>query len=504
VERQVETARERLGLLGGDGITLASRELIELNTQLVLARSERAEAEARLSQIEELSPERDNNDSLNEVLNSSLIQRLREQESQLERKVAELSSEYGDRHPKMIQLRAEAQDLKARINREIGRIVAGLRSHVAVVRAREESLQKSLNGMKKQVAVANQTEIELRALEREAEASRSLLATMLARQKETLSQDDADFQQTNIRIISPADIPLQPSFPRTGVILGLVFIAAIIFGLIIILIMELLDDGFRSGDELERATGVPSLGFVPSVRTPESLQTLPKYLSDKPNTAFSEAIRTLNWSIGLAFPAPAPKSVLVTSSLPGEGKTTIASCLAASQVAVGRRTLLIDADTRRPSCHELFGISRQPGLVDFLTGSASLNDVLIQNEQSDLFILPAGTPSPNVANLFESEKMDKLLETLDKQFDFIVIDSPPVMAMTDARILCQKTDATVVVVHWAKTRRAIVRNTLMQLRGARARLAGSLLSMVDVKKHAQYGYGDSGAYTGDLEKYYAG
>jgi len=256
VEQQVEASRERFGLLGGDGISLASRELIELNTQLVMARSERAEAEAQLSQIEELSPDQDNNESLNEVLDSPLIQRLREQESEVERRVAELSSEYGDRHPKMIQLRAEANDLEARIGNEIGRIVAGLRSRVAVVRAREKSLQQSLNKMKKQVAAANRNEIELRALEREAEANRSLLATMLTRQKETLSQEDANFQQADVRIISPADIPLQPSFPRKGVVLGLVFIAAIIFGLVIILILELLDDGFRNGDELEQATGV--------------------------------------------------------------------------------------------------------------------------------------------------------------------------------------------------------------------------------------------------------
>jgi capsular exopolysaccharide synthesis family protein len=504
VERQIEVARERFGLLGGDGITLASRELIELNTQLVMTRSERAEAEARLGQIEELSPGRNNNDSLNEVLNSPLIQRLREQESEVERRVAELSSEYGDRHPKMIQLRAEANDLEMRIDEEIGRIVAGLRSRVAVIQAREESLQKSLNGMKRQVATANQNEIELRALEREAEANRSLLATMLTRQKETSSQEDADFQQADVRVISRADIPLQPAFPRKGVILGLAFIAAMIFGLVIILIIELLEDGFRNGDELERATGVPSLGFIPYVPHIGSFKSLPEYISGKPNTAFAEAIRTLNWSIGLAFPAPAPKSVLVTSSVPGEGKTTIATCLATSQSVAGRKTLLIDADTRRPTCHELLGIEREPGLVDVLTGHASLDDVLVEKNLSGLVILPAGAPSPNVPNLLESEKMRELLEELNKRFDFIVIDSPPVLATTDARILCQLTDATVAVVHWAKTRRATARNTLGQLRGARARLAGSLLSMVNVKKHAKYGYGDSGAYTGDLEKYYAG
>ena len=503
-ERQVEAARERFGLLGADGIPLASREMIELNSQLVMTRSERAEAEARLTQIEELSPGGDTNESLNEVLDSPLIQRLREQESEVKRREAELSSEYGNLHPRMIQLRAEADDIAARIDAEIARIVAGLKSRVEVVKAREESLQQSLDDMKKEVAVANQNEIELRALEREAEASRNLLATMLSRQKETISQEDADFQQADVRVISPADIPLEPSFPRTGIVLGLVLVFAMILAMVIILVLELLDDGFRNGEEMEKATGVPSIGFVPFVALADEFNSLPEYLADKPYAAFGESIRTLNWSIGLAFPAPAPKSVLITSSVPGEGKTTIATCLATSQSLAGRKTVLIDADTRRPTCHQLLGRLRSPGLVDVLTGHTELDDALYEVQDTGLWLLPAGSPSQNAPNLLESGRMRELVEELGERFEFVVLDSPPILATTDARILCQMADATVAVVHWGSTRRAVVRNTLDQLRGANARLAGSLLTMVDVKKHAQYGYGDSGAYTGDLEKYYAG
>ena len=503
-EGEVEAARERLGLLGSDGIPLASRELVELNTQLVIARSERAEAEARLTQIEELSPDSASNESLNEVLDSPLIQRLREQESEVERRVAELSTEYGDRHPIMIQLRAEANDIDARIEAEIARIVAGLKSRVEVVRAREQSLEESLDQLKSQVANANKNEIELRALQREAEANRNLLATMLARQKETISQEDADYQQADVSVISPADIPLEPSFPVTSIVLGLVFVASLILGMAAILVLELLDQGFRNGSEMESATGVPSIGFVPFVPPNGELSTLTDYIVDKPNTAFAESIRTLNWSIGLAFPAPAPRSVLITSSVPGEGKTTISVCLAVSQSLSGRKTVLVDADTRRPSCHKLLGKLRSPGLVDVLTGGSTLDDALYEHEESGLWLLPAGSPSQNSPNLLDSDQMRELLKALNERFEFVVIDSPPILATTDARIICQLTDATVAVVKWGQTRRAVVQNTLDQLTGARARLAGSLLTMVNVRKHAQYGYGDSGAYTGDLEKYYAG
>ena len=504
IETDVEAARERLGLLGSDGVPLVSRELVELNTQLVVARSERAEAEARLAQIEDLSPGTENNESLNEVLDSALIQRLREQESEVERRVAELSSEYGELHPRMIKLKAEAEDLNARIEDEIARIVSGLKNRVDVVKARERSLEQSLDEMKRQVAVVNQNEIELRALEREAEASRNLLVAMLARQKETVTQNDSNYQQADVRVISPADIPAKPSFPQTGLILGLALVASTILGMVVILVIELLDSGFRNGEEIEEAIGVPSIGFVPLVQADDSIPSLPQYVFDKPNTAFAESIRTLNWSIGLAFPAPSPKSVLITSSIPGEGKTTIATCLATSQAMAGRKTILIDADTRRPNCHTLLKKFRVPGLVDVLTGKVPLKNALFECADTGLFLLPAGVPSNNSANLLDSAAMRELFNELTEQFEFIVVDSPPTLATTDARILCQLTDATVAVVQWAHTRRAVLRNTIDQLVGARARLAGVLLTMVDAKRHAKYSYGDSGAYTGDLEKYYIG
>lgn len=502
-EQQVEAARADFGLLEGNGSTLASQELAQLNTELVVARNERTEAAARLGQIRNLQRNQADIDSVADVLNSVLIQRLREQEAEVDRRVADHSQEYGERHPKMIQLRAEANDLNVRIEAEINKIVAGLSNQVAVARAREDALLSRLEQLKKEVVVANQNEIGLRALDREAEANRALLATMLARQKETLSQEDAGFQQADARVISAADIPLEPSFPRRGLVLSLVLIGATILGLIAILVLELLDDGFRSGEEIERATGIPSIGFIPHVPDTGSHENLLSYIAGKPATAFGEAIRTLNWSLSIAFPSP-PKSVLITSSIPGEGKTTIAACLATSQSVAGRKTLLIDADTRQPACHELIGFKREPGLTDYLIGEATLDEILVVRDWSGLTFLPAGMPNPNAPNLFESQKMRDLITELESRFDLVVIDSPPVMAAADARILCRMTAATVAVVRWEQTRRTLACNTLGQLQAADAKLAGVLISMVDARKHSRYGYGDSGAYTGDLEKYYAG
>jgi succinoglycan biosynthesis transport protein ExoP len=503
-EAAVERARGQFGLLQGDGLTLATQELVEVNTQLVLARTQRAEAEARLQEVNRLLRTASGATATTEVLGSNLIQRLREQQAEVQRRVAELSSELGDKHPRMIQLRAEADDLNARIDGEISKIVSGLRNQVNVARARETALQKRLDKLKDRAAAANQSDIQVRALEREAEANRSLLNNLLARQKETLSQEELGFQQPDASIFSPAGVPAEPSFPKPALMLGLGFIGSLVIALLLILIAELLDSGFRSGEQFEQATGVPSIGFVPLTKRPADYRTMAGYAAGRPSSAFSEAVRTLNWSLTLAFPDSPPRVVLITSALPGEGKTTIASTLATIQCNAGQTVALIDADIRRPGCHEILGVDREPGLTNLLAGELSLNEALVSSEWSQLKVIPAGTRSAHASNLLGSKKMAELIGELANRFDMVVIDSPPLLAAADARILSRVADATVLIVRWGKTRRQVVKLATRQLETAGARLAGGLLSMVDVRRNAKYSYGDSDAYSGDLEKYYAG
>jgi len=503
-ENAVENWRRDSGLFEARGVTLAAQELADVNGQLTMARSVRAENEARLSQALDLMASPGGANTASAVLDSVLIQRLREQEAVVERRVAELGSEFGNRHPKMIQLRAEIEDLKARIDTEVNKIIIGLKNEVAVSKARERSLVQSLNGLKVRTAESNQKEIELRALEREAEANRLLLGTLLARQKETLSQEDFDFLQADARIISQAGVPLNPSFPPKAMILGLVFLSSGFLGLLIILVLELLDDGFRSCEQLEQATGLPSLGFVPEAAELRDLTKLSTYLAERPDSAFGEAIRTLNWSLALAFPDTPPKTVLITSSHPDEGKSSIAITLAMTQCLAGRRVLLIDADMRKPAVDKYLDLPAGPGLIDILADNAEIDQVMMTHEATGLSVITAGGVTRNAPNLLGSRQMTECLKDLSWRYDLIVIDSPPVMVGSDVRILSEKVDATVVAVRWAATRRVVVSRVLKQLQSASGRIPLPVLSMVNAKKHAQYGYGDSGAFAGDLEKYYAG
>ncbi len=502
-EVQVESLRKQFGLEASGQGTLSSQEMVEINTQLVMARSSRAEAEVRLRRVESLLRSPDGAASASEVLDSPLIQRLREQEAEVQRRVAELSSELGERHPQMIKLRAEAEDLRASIRSEVRKIVAGLRNEVSVARAREGSLQQSLSASREQVALDNEDEIRLRAAEREAESSRSLLATLLSRQKATMSQQDIESQAADARVVAAADPPVKPSNPNVPVVLGLTLLASTLLGLLAILVLEMLDSGFRSGEQIEQQTGAASLGFIPMAPRSAPDQRLVDFLTARPKSAYSESIRTLAWSIGLGSRDRPPKTVLITSTQPGEGKTSVASSLAWVQSRSDQRVVIIDADLRQPAVHDAFFVQKEPGLVDVLVGRLNVDEVLQRPNEEGPFILPAGTAMPNIPGMLGSRRMDELLADLRSRFDLIILDSPPVLAAADARILAQKADATVMVVQWAKTRRESVRLALRQLTGtAGVRLAGVLLSQVDARKHAQYSYGDSGAYAGPLGKYY--
>ena len=497
-EAAVEEYRQRAGLIEGERTSLAAQQISELNTELVLSRSARAEAEARLRQVETLLKSSNGVDSVAEVLSSPLIQRLREQEAEVQRKAAELSTEYGELHPRMINIRAEMRDLDGKIAGEVRKIVQNLRNEVSVAQAREVSLKASLDGLEQRIGKLNSKEVQLRALEREANANRTLYETFLARFKETSAQED--LQQTDARIISRAEIATQPSFPKTRLIIALVLVGSIFLGVVLAFAIEQLDHGFRSMEQIERLTGIPSIGMVPAVGKAKGAPE--QYAVEKPTSVVGEAVRTIYTSLVLSNVDTPPKVVLVTSALPEEGKTTISLLLGRMFALLGKRAIIVDTDLRRPRVHTKLGIPGEPGLVEFLTGEATLEEVVQKDEATGADVIVAGKAGPNAAELLNSERLSKLLEQLAKGYDLTVLDSPPAMAVADARVLAHLADKTIMVVRWAATRREIVAMAIKQLRDAGGSLAGVVLSRVNVRKHAGYGYGDSGYYYGPSRKYY--
>lgn len=502
-ERAVEAYRQQSGLIQGRDATLKTQEISELNAQLVIERTKRAETEARLLQVERLLNGSDGDQAVSKVLQSPLMQSLRVQQAEVERQAAQLTQEYGDMHPNMINIRAEAEDLRQKIAEEVDRIVQGLRNEVSVARAREGTLAAALDRLREEVGQANTDEVTLRALEREAQASRALLETFLARSKETGSQED--FQQADATVISRANAPESPSYPRRKLLLIAAMGGAGFLGLMLALGVEMLDHGFRSMEQIERRMGAAPLGLVPAITGLAKLRRGPDtYALQRPASAYAEAIRSLYTGLLLSGGEQPPKTILVASALPKEGKTTIAMSLARMLASSEYRVVLVDCDLRRPTAHKSFGVHSQPGLVEVLLGKSSVEEVLATDPCSGTRLVPAGESVANPADLLGSPQMKRFLAWLADGHDLVILDSPPVLAVSDARVLARMVDGILFLVRWVGTPRERAIAGWRQLVEAGGKVAGVALTMVDVRRHAQYGYSDSGAYYGRVKKYYTG
>lgn len=496
-EQAVEEYRRQHGLMRGRGkdTTVTEQQISEISTQLILARTKTAEAGARLRQVRTLVKSDGGVDSAAEVLASPLIQRLREQETDVARRAAEMATEYGPRHPKMINIKAELEDVRARIGGEVEKIVRGLSNELEVARTRERTLERNLEDLKTEAAEINVSQGRLRVLEREAAADRALLDTLLARWKETGRREE--IQHADARIISAAVVPGGPSSPRKRLIIGAALGLSTFLGVLLAFLVEHLDRGFRSSEQIETMTGVGTLALVPLLAGLRLGRRSPvAYVLAKPASLFAESLRTLHTGLLLSDVDAAPKSVLVTSSLPEEGKTTISIAMARLLARNGRSVLLVDADLRRHQASRMLGFPDASGLVELLVREGTrLDDVLRCDEDSGLHVLAAGGSSvPSPPDLFDSTRMRELMQALHRTYELIVIDSPPIHVVSDARILSRLADRTVFVVRWGKTRRESAALGIKLLLESGARVAGAVLSMVNVRKNARYAYADSGYY----------
>lgn len=504
-EGAVETYRQRAGLLqsGKDGSTLISQQVTDLNSQLIVARADRTAAEARLQQVRQAVQTADGAEALADVLGSPVIVDLLRQETEVKRKIAELTDQLGDRHPRMISARSELSDVQAKMRFEVNKIIKKLENDTAIARARESSLQQSLNQLEGRLAQANTSEVQLRALERDADANKTTLESFLGRFEELSAQSDLSAHDINARVLSRATPPDIPSAPRKSLILAVVLVGSTAIAVLLAFAIENLDQGFRSGDQVEEATGIRTLGLIPVLKGAGRKDGSPEtYIVKNPSSLFGESIRSVYTSILISYSRPSPRTVLITSSQPKEGKSTLATCLARMCAISGKRTVVVDIDLRKPSVHKLIGVPQTPGLVEYYRGEATLEQILHKDEATGTYVLPSGKLAVDPVKVLGSLQVRQLLTALAQQFDLVVIDSPPLMAVSDARILAPDVDATVFVVRWGRTNREVVRLGLKTLLDTGANLSGVVLSRVDAKRHAEYGFGDSGYYYKGVKQYY--
>ncbi|MHB1220081.1 MAG: GumC family protein [Alphaproteobacteria bacterium] len=487
-ENRLEEFRRQTGVVDVGGITLHQQQIANLNEELIITQNKRVEAEARYDQARSVLDDEGALSTVAAVLNSKLIQALRDQESLLERKRADLGEQFLPTHPKILQADKELASVRAAIKAEIGRVAANLGNELEIARLHESNLAQEIKRLEGPMNRQREAEITLRALESESRANKQLYETLLSRFKEVDVQQNAMPNQTSARLISRATVPAEPFYPRHGLTILSAFAAAIVFGTIVAVIADRLDSGFRDLVQLEVVSGQPTLASLPEIAEVRHLGRRPHEIAvERPTSAYGEAIRTLRTALIVSRPESPAKTVLFTSSLPGEGKTSAALSLAAMAAQAGQKAIIIDCDLRNPSLHTYLDHAGVVGLSDHLAGQAQLKEVVEIDPRSRVHFIPGGTRAPSPSDLLNSATMRKLLQQLSALYDLVVLDAPPILLISDPLLLVHQVDQVVFAIRWSRTPREIVLSGIKTLAKARIPLTGVVLTRVHARAYVDYG-----------------
>jgi capsular exopolysaccharide synthesis family protein len=481
-DQAVEDYRRLHGLYkSGSTGGVASQQLTELNSQLTTAQSAKMLADARLQEAQARSRAGLGIESVPEVLQSPLIGLLKQQLAESDRRTAEKAASLGALHPSLRDARAETAAISGRVAAEVAKIVDGLTREARATTARYDAVVQDFERAKTEMGKVNDKSIRLDALERDAVVNRNLLQAALNRAKQTMGS--ADVVQANARIISAAVAPARPGFPPKTLILILGSLGGLLVAAFVAVMMESNDRTFRRAEQIEGLTGMPVLAMVPQMRSRAVAQQV---LRD-PTSPYSEALRRLFVGIELSGAARSPKVLLVTSSVPAEGKSVMVASLGRQLAGSGKRVLVIDCDWRSPSVHQIFRCGNAKGLANLLAEEdVLLNDCLHRDAASGVDVLPAGSWEPRFLHLLGSQRMAGLLEAFSAEYDLLILDSPPILVAADSLALCRLVDKVVFVVRWGHTRQEAVLEALKQLLEAHGDVAGIALSQVVAKQFRRY------------------
>jgi polysaccharide biosynthesis transport protein len=473
-DQKVQEYRSNFSLVETRAGTVSAQQLNELNTQLSLARAARAEAEARYNRAQEEAKTRGSAASASDVLASSLIARLRERETEAMQRESEIALRLGPTHPQRAAIRKELSDLRAQLDREIGKVLSSLGSQADVARAREVALDRQLQQLHGRAGKVAETEVELRQLEKEAEAKRSVYQAFLVGAQQTSRPPT---NQNSSRIVSTAVAPLYPSSPRVSLYVAASMMAGMLFAGAGILFRAQIDRGFSTLSDVENATGLPALGVLPKLKAwRRSERSLPRFVLRHPDSPISETVRGIRASLRHVSRGERPQVVLVTSAEAGEGKTSVACAIGCLAALDGLSVLLIDSDLRRPQLHKLFGTKSDANFKDVLSGSRAWVDSIRVDPRSGVHYLGAIDSGPNPIQLLDSDQWSVILEQARKVYDLIVLDSPPLLRVADGLTLAERADAVLLVVSQEETKRSMVNESIRRLSKTETPIAGIVLS----------------------------
>jgi succinoglycan biosynthesis transport protein ExoP len=481
-EQAVQRYREQNNAIAlDDRQDIVVQKLAELNSAVTRAKTERIEKEALYRQIHSIQADRTGLDTFPAILSNTFIQQQKAELAGLQRQLAEMSEKLGDRHPDIVKLRSSVQVAESKLQGEIGKVVQSVRNQFLAAQAQENSLTQALNQQKGEALSMNRKGIEYGVLAREAASNRQIFDSLMQRTKET--GISGELKNSNIRVVDPAEMPRSPISPnkRNNMLLALLGGFALACGLA--LFFEYVDNRIKSPEEVRQYLGLPFLGMVPALFD-KNIEN-PLICRAVPNN-FSESFRGVRTNLLFASAEDGPRSIVITSTGPGEGKTAIASNLAVALAQSGQRVLLIDADMRKPRVHSVFGKPREPGLSNLLVGNAKSSESVHKTGVPGLWVLPAGALPPNPAELLGSKRFKDFVGSLTQHFDWVMLDTPPVMAVTDASVVAHLATGVLFVIGAEMTSRHAAKTATEQLVHARAKFVGAVLNRVDLQHNPYY------------------
>ena len=505
-EKSLQQFRERERIVDAKGVSQsgASKQLEQLSGGLVEARHKRAEAEAAYVQVQNAKKSTSDLESVPAIQKSLLYGQLKGIESSAESRLLDAAKRYGPDHPKRQTAEAEYRGARENTQRQIETIVSSITKEYELARAQENAVAGALSQSKGDILGMNRKEYELGVLEREVASNKSLYEMFTTRMKET--NVAGDLQSPIARVVDPAVVISTPYTPQKLRIIGIAAVVGLLLGIMLALLIEYLDNTIKNSEDVDIKLHRPLLGMLPRLKgkiTPGDLQTA--FLSADKENGFSEAIRTMRTGVLLSAIDAPHKVLLVTSSIPDEGKTSVATNLALALGQV-RKVCLVDADMRRPTVAKVLGVdTTSKGLSNLIAGTEPASECLHFNKEAGIHIIPSGALPPNPLELISSKRFNDVIDKLVDSFDVVIIDSPPVQLVSDALVLATFAHSTIYVVKADSTPYQVVLGGLERLEKTGAHLLGVVVNQLDVDKQERYyGYGKYSAYGYGKYKGYQG
>lgn len=491
-ERQLQQYRDKANIVDAKGVAQGGlgRQIEDLTRPLADARQRRADAENTHVQLKSAKDV----EALPVVLRNPAVARLKEHERDLQKRIAELSSRYGPEHPIMLQAESELRQARQNTRAQVDAVVSSLLSEYELARANERALERTIVEAQGRVQALNRKEFQLASLEHAVATNRQIHDVFLGRLKETSTGAPAQ-ANTVARVVNVAQAPLAPYKPRRlPITLG-----AMVFGLLLaasaILLRDHFDSGIKSADDVEEKLGAPMLAMLPLLKNPA--QSLGRHYLNEPNSVLSESIRTARSAVLLSAIDSPKKRLMITSSVPGEGKSAVAINLALSYAETAS-VLLVDADLRRPSIATQLGFrSSRPGLTSLVSGAATLSECVQKIADSRLSVIASGPIPVNALEIILSQRFHDTLTALSNEFDVVILDSPPVHTVSDALVMARMVNVVLFVVKADSTPYQLARRSVQALEDVDARPFGVILNQLDFRKADRY----YGAYTSHYGTY---